>query len=152
MDLIAVTVASAKHLYSLSVAMMIAGGALVFLHSAAATGAARMVSQAAVSVFVIGAFELGGDRDYEPAPADAARAAMVSGRTLGQVYAAPRAGRSPRSWVRQRRKAALDWRICAGDGISWSRVGARSCTKCDDRSSPKGSDSVLDGAGDSGAA
>jgi len=48
------SVAIENILYSLSVAMMIAGGALVFLHSAAADGAAKVASQAAVAAFLIG--------------------------------------------------------------------------------------------------
>lgn len=52
------SVAIENILYSLSVAMMIAGGALVFLYSAPADGALKVVSQAAVASFLIGIFVL----------------------------------------------------------------------------------------------
>lgn len=52
------SVAIENILYSLSVGMMIAGGAFVFLHSAAADGAAKVVSQAAVVGFLIGTLAL----------------------------------------------------------------------------------------------
>lgn len=52
------SVAIENILYSLSVTLMIASGALVFMHSAAADGSAKVVSEVAVAGFLVGAFAL----------------------------------------------------------------------------------------------